>query len=341
MKKGFDRFVFYLQQVQDTMEQARNENDPAMWLFRNNARTTFFMLEALSRLYAGLHNKKKFDKLKKHFKLIEDGLGQIDYYNSLAEAFRTNKKISVRNKTYLKTKIAESAKQLNDRLQKEGWLTPDHTRIKKITAKLEEASWLNPEKETDAIKDFYESAIDDISRFILKTKYRFHNIEEDIHELRRKLRWLSIYPQSMQGVFQFDASSSVSSHMKKYMTPEITGSPFNKLPRPGNNTSFVILNKTYFLALSWMIAKLGELKDDGLLITGLAEAIRHNSACGENESFEKAYSLLGIKGDRLRQILDESELITKTFTREKNFTKLLVRAETPKKKILKYAAGKS
>ncbi len=337
MKQGLSRFNFYLQQVREMMEKALNEKDPAMWLFTNNARTPIFMLEALSRLYAGLHNRKQFDKLRNRFKLIEDTLGQIDYYNSLTVALTPNKKISPECMDHLKRRMEESASVLNKTLIKEGWISNNQKRISKITRRLEKSGWLKSEKEVVKIAEFYKEAIDSITGFVTKSKYLFDNMEKDVHELRRRLRWLSIYPQAMQGVFQFDSSSPAPAYIDKYMTPEITGSPFNKLPPPGANTSFVILNKKYFFALSWMIAKLGELKDEGLLITGLAESIKHNSQCSENEAVKKAYAMSGEKRDRLQQILDEAETLTRTYFREKNLKRLLVRTEKPGRKLLKYS----
>lgn len=340
MKKGFTRFTYYLQQVRDLMEKARLEKDPAMWLFRNNARTPLFMLEALARMYAGIHNRKKFDRMRIRFKLIEDGFGQIDYFNSMAIAFESNKKINAECINYVKQKMEESSSRLNELLNKDGWLTDKHTRIGKITRKLETADWLKPGKEVGEIAEFYEASIENINEFVSKTRYLFDNVEEDVHELRRRLRWLSIYPQSMQGVFQFDAASPARPYLNKYLTKEIIESLFNKLPPPGSNTSFVILNKNYFLALSWMIAKLGELKDEGLLITGLAEAIKHNSGCSEKDAINEAYSMSGDKQKRLKEILDEAEALTKKFFREKNLRRLLIRTIKAKKKILKPKTSK-
>lgn len=335
MKNGLGRFTFYLDQVKDLMDKAKPEKDPAMWLFRNNARTPFFMLEALSRLYAGMHNRRKFDKLRKRFKVIEDGLGEIDYFNSLVTSFETDKKIPADCGGYAKKRLQESSARLNEILIKEGWLAEDNSRIKKITTRLENADWLKPDKEVDEIARFYKKAIGNINEFILDTKYLFDNVEEDVHELRRRIRWLSIYPQATGGVFQFDAISPAPNFHKKYLTKEITESPFNKLPKPGNNTSFVILNKKYFFALSWMIAKLGELKDEGLLITGLAEAIKYNTGCSEKDAINEAYSSMGIKQKRLKQILSEAELLSKMFIREKNLKYLVMRTNKGKKKILR------
>jgi hypothetical protein len=335
MKQGLNRFTFYLRQISELMEKAGNEKDPAMWLFRNSARTPFFMLEALARLYGGLHDRKQFDKLSSRFKLIEDELGKIDYYNSLAVILASNKKIPEFCMDYLKGKMEESAVGLNNILINEGWMTDNNKRIRKITRKLEKTGWLKPEKEVEKIAEFYKDEIGSITDFVSGSKYLFDNVEEDVHELRRRLRWLSIYPQSMQGVFQFDASSPAPPFIDKYMTPEITESPFNKLPPPGTNTSFVILNKKYFFALSWMIAKLGVLKDEGLLITGLAGAIKENSQCTDEDAIKEAYALSGENQGRLQQILDEAESLTKTFFREKNLKRLLLRTEKAGKKILK------
>lgn len=336
MEQGIGRFTLYLTQVQDLMEKAHNEKDPAMWLFANNARIPFFMLEALSRLYAGLHNKKRFDKMRNRFKFVEDGLGQIDYYNALLSAFEKNKKVPRTCISYFKKKTREAAASLNEQLKNEEWILTDHSRIRKIKSKLESAGWLKPEEEIKEISGFYKDEIKEINDFVLETKYLFDNIEEDVHELRRKLRWLSIYPQAMNGVFQFDASSPAPAFLEKYTTPEITGSPFNKLPAPGSNTSFIILNKYYFYALSWMIAKLGELKDEGLLATGLAEAIKHTTESSDEIAIRKAYAITGRKLKKLEAILDEAELLTKTFIKEKNLKKLVMRTETAKKKILKH-----
>ena len=85
MKNGLSRFDYHLNQLQILLDKAANQKNPALWLYRNNARTPLFMLEGLSKLYAGVHNKKKFSKLKEHFKNLEDVIGTIDYYDSFAK----------------------------------------------------------------------------------------------------------------------------------------------------------------------------------------------------------------------------------------------------------------
>lgn len=323
MNKGLSRFTFYMEQIKALLGKAREQKNPAMWLFENNARTPFFMLEGLAKIYSGMHNPKKFGKLKEHFKLIEDGLGQIDFYYSFSEAFADKKQIPVICKQYIKKQIDQKALQLNEVLKDKDWLSDDNRRIKKITKKLNEADWLKPAKEVEAISGFYNKSIIAINDFVAETNYLFDNVETDVHELRRKLRWLSIYPQALQGAIQYATDNRPANHLKKYLTKEIINSPYNKFPVAGNNTSFLLLQKNYFLALSWMIEQLGILKDEGLLLTGLCETIKQSTGCEEEEALAKAYTLLGRKQRKMQAILDYAEAITKTFFKEDNLQHLI------------------
>jgi hypothetical protein len=328
MNNGLSRFIFYLQQITLLLDKAREQENPALWLFSNNARTPFFMLEGLSILYAEMHNSKKFGKLKAHFKLIEDGLGQIDYYNSLSVSFSSEKNIPAGYIQYVQKQSEQKVLQLNEVLADEGWLSDDNKRINKITEKLNEVDWLTPGEEIEAISVFYKKSITSITEFVVATNYHFDNVEKDVHELRRKLRWLSIYPQALQGAVQYAADVEPSVHLRKYLTDEIINSPYNKLPATGNNTSLLLLRKNYFLALSWVIAQLGNLKDEGLLLTGLCEALKQKTAGSEEKILAKAYTLLGRKQRKMQVILDNAEAITKTFIKENNLQHLIAGSAT-------------
>jgi hypothetical protein len=323
MNTGLQRFEYFLQQVEVLLTEAIKQKNAAAWLYKNNARTPFFMLEGLAKVYAELHNKKKFTKLKEHFKSIEDGLGAIDYYQSLVDYFAKNKLVQSDCKEYFAKMLTQKSTYLNLLLVQKGWINAEGKRLKKIKSKLQEAEWLTPKQEAEEIAAFYGESIYNIIEFVTETKYHFDNVEEDVHELRRKLRWLSIYPHAFCGAIQFSAAKSTAPHLKKYTTPEILKSPFNTFPKAGDNKNVVELNKGYFLALSWVIAKLGSLKDEGLIITGLKEALQQTTSCTDDEAYAKAHSILGKKYKKLQVILDEAEVITKQFFAENNLENLL------------------
>ncbi len=113
------------------------------------------MLEALSKMYTEIHNKKKFTKLKEHFKLLEDGLGAIDYYDAIAKNLAKNKKIPAKVLQYLQAQTREKIQHLNDVLVEKKWVDSSNERILKIRKKLSDAEWLDEEKEIAAIESFY------------------------------------------------------------------------------------------------------------------------------------------------------------------------------------------
>lgn len=325
MKKGSNRFIYYTKQIEQLLAESREQKNPAIWLYSNNGRTPFFMLEGLAKIYGKIHNPKKFDKIKKQVKLVEDGLGQIDYYNWLDQAFTDKKEIPFAYKEYIKKQLNQKTVDLNELLITKSWLSADNKRIIKITRKLKEAHWLNPEKEIKAIKKFYKKSILSISKFVIKTNYTFDNIENDVHELRRKIRWLSIYPQALQGVIQYSEKTTKKPDLEKYLTEEIVNSPFNIMPAATENTPLLMLDRNYFLSLSWMIAKLGSLKDEGLLITGLCEAITNNTSYSDEEALSETYSLLGGKQRKMQEILIEAEQVTNKFFNDKILQGLISR----------------
>ena len=324
MKNGLARFEFFLTQLENLLAKAAKQKNPGLWLYQNNARTPLFMLEGLAKLYSGIHNKKKFTKLKAHFKLLEDVLGAIDYYDAFAKSFAANKNISVGVVTYLQAQTREKIQSLNELLTEEGWLGANADRIKKIQKKLGEADWLKEEDEVKAINKFYGTAIYEIAEFVNKDKLHFSNVESEVHELRRKLRWLSIYPQAFRGCIQLSKTKTSPQYLTKYLTQEITTSPYNKMPDVGNCKYFLLLNENYFYALSWMIAELGKLKDSGLGIIAIKEALQQTEKISDTAAFEKAYQFLGNKQPRLPQILKSAEAICKTYFNEHNLEHLVV-----------------
>jgi polyhydroxyalkanoate synthesis regulator phasin len=331
MKNGLARFEYHLTQVETLLAKAATQKNPALWLYKNNLRTPFFMLEALSKLYACIHNKKKFTKLNEHFKLIEDTLGAIDYYDAFANEFKANKKIPAEITGYLSAQTREKIQSLNELLVEKGWLENDKKRIPKIREKLAEADWLNAKDDVKEINEFYGEAIYKIEEFTTSKDFNFNNVESDVHELRRKLRWLSIYPQALRGCIQL-AQSKATASLKKYLTKEIVNSPFNKLPDAGDNEVFLLLDQNHFFALSWMIAELGKLKDSGLRIIAIKEALQQSSTTlPDAVALKQAYKFTGAKQPQLPAILQQADKITKTYFAEKNLEYLVKGIATTKK----------
>ncbi|HNF42367.1 MAG TPA: hypothetical protein PLT49_01805 [Ferruginibacter sp.] len=324
MKKGQARFDLFLAQLQTLLDKAAKQKNPALWLYQNNARTPLFMLEGLAKLYAGIHNKKKFIKIKAHFKLLEDAIGQIDYYDAFAKEFAGNKKIPATVVSYLQAQAREKIQSLNEILTEKDWIGAGKSRMEKIRKKLKKADWLDEPKDVEGIRDFYFSSINGILEFSNQKNFHFENVEKDVHELRRMLRWLSIYPQALKGCIQLSQAKKSPAYLSKYLTKAITGSPYNVMPDAGDLRYFLLLDKNRFYALSWMISELGNLKDSGLRLEVIKEALIQSGSTDEKAALIKARSFLGNRQLTEQQVLDQAEAILKTFCKEQNLESLVI-----------------
>lgn len=320
---GWMRFEYYLQQLQLLLNKAETSQNPAWILYSENARTPLFMLEALSRIYEKIYNKKSLFKLKEHFKLLEDMLGAIDYYDVFYKQMKNDKKIPKYIIDFFHSKTAGNLKDLNEILIEKGWLGSDNKRMKKINIKLQKIKWLAEEEDTIAVKNIYTKSIKDIVEDIQTNKINFDNVEEDIHELRRELRWLSIYPQCFRGLFQLK-SSKPTVIQKKYLRSEIINSSYNKMSANEGLKNVIYLNANNFYALSWMIARLGELKDAGLKIFALKEAFLSNNKIVEEYALQQAYRLCNKKQLTIPEILSIAKQESNQFFSEKLLDQLVL-----------------
>lgn len=322
MQQGISRFEFQLNKIEALLQQAAMQDNPALWLFEHDMRTPVFMLEALSRLYANWRNKKTFIQFKDTFKSLEDMLGAIDYYTAFAKEFSTNDKIPASVKTIIEKKKEKQIQILNKALKEDNWL--EGKRLKKIKAKLKEADWLNEAEETQLLKPFYQKEIQKIEKFAQEAHFVFENIETGVHELRRRLRWLSIYPQALQGAIKLEKTSPVAKHLEKYLMPEVISSPFNKFPISAMQSHFLILEESHFYALSWLISKLGKIKDNGLRIKIIQEALKEATLLNDESSLGTTYKILGNDYPTIPKLLGEANTIVKQYFEENNLAHIIL-----------------
>ncbi len=324
MTKGLERFEFYLIQLDDLLLKASRTNNPALFLYQNDARTKVFMLEGLAKLYAGMHNEKQFLKIKERIKLLEDLLGGIDHYDNFAKDFLKDKDMPAALRLFFEKRKNEKLAELNAALLRRKWINHDPLRTKKIRKRLARMDWEPQETEIELIKKFYLKSINGIITFFAETgTTTFTNLEEQVHEIRRKLRWLSIYPQALQGAIQLVDNKVKNKAINKYLIPDVVNSPFNKLPKQGSNKPTLLLEKNYFLALSFMISDLGKLKDKGLLVLATCEAIKATQKLTEDVALKQALKLHKMKTTGLKEILVAAHDTCVIFFKEKNLEKLI------------------
>jgi hypothetical protein len=322
MKNGKSRFKYQLKKIEGLIVEVQKQENPALWLFIHDMRTPMFMLESLSKMYAKFHNENTFTKLNEDFKGIEDILGGIDYYVAFSREFAKDERIPANIKSFLETKVKEKIELLNAVLKKEGWL--NGKKIEKIKKDFDKIDWLNEKDETQQIEKFYHTQIQKIQQFFTETNLPFVNIESQVHELRRKLRWLSIYPQALQGVVQLKEIEGEKEKLSKYLSVEIINSPFNQLPVSETLKSHLFLEKNHFLSLSWMIAELGKLKDTGLKINVLKDSFHETAFLKDKDALQSTYELLGNDYPKMETLLNQASAVAKRFFEDKILDSLVL-----------------
>lgn len=320
---GLQRFNFFLNELQIIFDKAEGADNPALVIFQENIRTPFFMLEALSRVYEKIHGEKIFGKLKWLFKEMEDSLGAVDYYEGFYKEFTAKKNCPESVIAYLKEKREARLSDLNMLLSDKKWTGKKRKRIRKILQRLTSVPWLPETEDTLKVKKVYKNSCLAITGKFKKNKIHFDTVEEDVHELRRELRWLSIYPQAFRGLMQLKPEDETTESQKKYLTHEIVTSPYNIMPDGSKLQDHIMLNANNFYALSWLIAELGKLKDDGLRIIFLNEALEQLFGVKKKKAEELTLAIVGDTRMNIPEILQRSGNITTTFFAENNLENLV------------------
>jgi hypothetical protein len=311
--KSFNPFLPYSQQLNVLLAKAKDSDNPAWFLYQNGARNIIFMLEGLTRLHHNAFDQNKMGKWYERFKKMEDYLGQIDFLDAFKIQFELEHTLPEKSIEKL-GKVAQSiVKDFNKFLLKKGWL---EGKMKKFDAFILEKNYQYDAKYTIEIVEAYNDEILDIVEFAHEIRFQFRELELELHEMRRNLRWLSIYPQAFGGLFQFRKSENAPEWSEKYMTEKIVNSPFNKLPVTVENLPTIHLDYHCFLGLSYLIQAFGALKDEGLTNFVVIHHLGYTKAA--------AKEILGEKYTDEREILREGSGLLKSFFEDRVLENLVV-----------------
>ncbi|MFN8116108.1 MAG: hypothetical protein U0W65_08345 [Bacteroidia bacterium] len=320
-QKEFNPFLFYSAQLQDMLLKAKKQSNPALWLYKNNVRTTLFMLEALTRLHNKAFDEKLFSKWNKRFKKLEDLFGELDQFIVLENQLKKNKKVSKEILKYFSVHSTNILNKCNRRLTEKEWF---NNKLESFDNKLSEFDVEYNQEYLNELKYVVEDEVDSIYLFCEKVNFQFTKLEEEVHELRRKLRWLSIYAQALNGLIQLKKIKSNAKYKINYFNKEILNSPYNQLPKKPKNTIIIEYNSEAFFALSWIINELGKLKDNGINLQMLSDAIYIVENLNRIEAEEKSISLLALHKGINEEILRNASSIMKTYLTEDKLLDALI-----------------
>lgn len=273
-------FQLYCAQLITLFKKAKTNSNPALFLMKNKARTTIFMAESILRVSNKLFEDKQIKEWHSTIKKLEDYLGEIDNYIVLLADFSKLKTINVQQLEYISNKLDKVVEKLNGKLIKNDFYLAD-------LAKMNKEFKINFNDKTIVLKlqEEIKSELIEACEFFNQFPKEFTDMEEQVHEIRRKLRWVSIYGESFQGLIVLKDEKTKYSWEKAFITTNEIKNPFNKLPVKKNLIHSISLNKKAFYALSFVISNLGNIKDKGLSLYYLEKSIRKtNTEKGINVS---------------------------------------------------------
>ncbi|MEP6796481.1 MAG: hypothetical protein ABJB16_19285 [Saprospiraceae bacterium] len=313
MPEGLDRFNVYLTKVEQIIQTLPDSPERALAFYKTPARQYLFYLEALTHIYKMMHNKKRFERMRISFKSLEDQLGKIDYYDGFIKEFSLQENFPPILLECLRQHFNKELINLDVLLTKDGWITTEKSTIKSIERELSEADWMSGKEERKAIGKTIIDAIELIKSDYQTDKLNFKDIENGVHKFRREVRWISIYAQAIDGLIQLKPEVDADAELLPYQTKEVVESPFNILPVLKKGIQPIYIDTPVFYALSWIIAESGRLKDSGLRIIILEDAIRETHYVSEKE-VKALTRILAVKSNKsLKEIKLTMKVIADKF----------------------------
>ena len=257
------------------LQKARTEASPSGALRRANARAVLFQLEAIARAARKIVDDEMFEPVYVALKGLEDALGAVDFASGVLARIGAADDPSLR--AYFTGRRAEACLASDRRLAVDGWWIDGgetSEAMDRVLDVIEDVRWPRDRKERRAYREYYADQATGIQVRIDDGGFDFDALEAGVHELRRRVRWLSILPGALDGLFVRDESQPIEPKLSAYCTPEIVASPYNRLPCNEQIADPIAIDSSAFLAMSWFIARVGEWKDRGQWSEALLGASR-------------------------------------------------------------------
>jgi hypothetical protein len=116
-----------------------------------------------------------------------------------------------------------------------------------------------------------------------------NELEEGIHSYRRQIRWFGIYAEASDGLFELREDRHPIAKYKSGLDSDLAKSKYCQLPPPNPQLNTVSYSKSLYVATMESVLALGDIKDRGELLEGLAHSYVE---CGHSPSLKEARVLV-------------------------------------------------
>ena len=231
-------------------------------------RAPLFALQALARIERGTRKDPSvFERVLGDLKRLEDTLGDIDHWWACLQSGE-RRGLPAPVLVWAANKHAQACGRLEGWLAAGDWIdhkylptdVPFTLRTRSLSKLLLKQDWPSPKRDRRRVGRYFVARLRKVHEDALALD--MNDLEGGVHELRRKLRWFSIYSASLDGLVALDLEAAPPTKgWQRYLGEAVVSSPFNRLPPPVSGVTPLTLPAPLFFALSWAIAELGRIKD--------------------------------------------------------------------------------
>jgi hypothetical protein len=278
-----ERFLQWVAYIDGKLKEGKSTGEVVDIAVKDDLRRRVFLLEGLTKLYRS-DVSPEFDHIYDASKKLEDALGGYTYAQGLTK-IATESGAPAAAVDYLKACEAKAREDLEAHVRKH-WMPDEHGKIpsiKKMVSTVRKADLGKYKDDRQRILDKIRDEIKDMD----ETDFDMKDLEGGLHELRRQMRFISVFCESAAGLIQFDPNRNPSPDYAHYANAELASSKYLILPGPEREKNPVQLSKSLFTANMDYVLKLGALKDMGERLHGLTRALIESKSASSPEAAEK------------------------------------------------------
>lgn len=258
-------------------------------LLKGQIRTLFFKLQSVAKVYE--NELKEMKVYRAFFKKFEDQLGRLDLINSLL--IKAHKVENAELENYFQAELQIEATRSLRILNAENFFNGSGGSLNKVLKAVGKLSWEEVKKEKDFLTGTLIEEAKKLRDKVENKEFTNSDIELGLHELRRKLRWLLIHVQIMDGltvyktdIKDYDESNRLWNQLQK-SNKGFENSTFLRMSDPDIKKPILIPQKAHAM-ISELVGQIGKEKD--MLETNLY--------------FKEAAVKLGFSKDQLEALAD-------------------------------------
>lgn len=293
--------------------------------FSGKSRNALFHLEAICRIYREGHDETIFENLLTQFKELEDGIGRVDYH----DAFRGEaKKIGAPKEVfgYFTGGYHVELQNLTKRLLDSEWLCLDGNivgspALERILKILENIKWKKYKRDR---KNIIKALIDSLEKVLKKGGVAdgepgldFNELEDGVHEFRRTVRWISIYPSSLGGMCRLSDVDHIDTSVKEFLR-------FASFKEDRREKKPIDIDANSLLTFSKIIDDIGNIKDDGQLEEAMSHAMLRTGIVSEDNLEESVKNLVHSNKTKLNEIPQKVKKLVDNFLVEEKIPQQLI-----------------